>query len=288
MQPNSFVLAFLCSLILSACVFPTHFAEEEPFRGEVSGSAETGMSTKADIRARLGEPQERYADGRWWLYHSNREMAEWFWLFCAQTGCAGGPIGEGERRYTLIIEFDEEGFAQNTVVVDEKNPCSQEGSVCYQDGQLELAWHKTSPLSNRPDSCTLVIYGRTVAMQTGNAWIEIDDGETTTAIEYRQGLTNKWTSTVRTHIAGVGSPLGDLTDRAILQMSLQDGRYKLNVTIPMMVSPPEPIELRCVPGETYFVRLLYETQGEVSLALVEPRLGQEEIKGQPVRFLRDQ
>lgn len=268
-------------------MFPTHFAEEKPFRDEASGSAETGMSTRADIKAKLGEPQERYANGRWWLYHSDREMAEWIWLLCVQTGCVGGPIGEGERRYTLIIEFDEEDFLQNTVVVDEKNPCSQEGSVCYQEGQLEMAWHKTSPLSNRLDSCTLVIYGRTFAMQTGNAWIEIDNGETTMAIEYRAGSTNQWTSTVRTHIAGVGSTLGDLTDRAILKMSLQDGRYKLDVTVPMMASPAEPIELRCVPGETFFVRLLYETPDEVSFASVEPRLGNKEIEGQPVRLLRD-
>lgn len=284
-QANLLVFAF--SLALGACVFPTDLAEETPFRDEVNGS-ETGITTRAKIQAKLGEPSEGFAHGRWWLFHSDRQMTEWFGLICLPPGgCASGPFGGEERRYTLITEFDEEDVLQDAIIVDEKKPCSEDGSVCYREGQLEIAWNNASPLPNPRDTCALVIYGRTPAMKFSDAWVRVDGGDAPMVVAYLRPPTNKWSSYVRTHITGVGEPIGTLTDETYLRMYLQEGLYKLQTIVPITSDFTESIELRCVRGETHFVRLLYETPNVASLTSVEPMLGREDIRGRQLRLLQD-
>ena len=285
---SALCLVIPVALILGACVFPTQLAEEPPFGEDVTGSVQLGVTRKPEVRDLIGDPPETYANGRWWVYHSNRRMAEWFWFFCAQTGCGGGAFGEGERRYSLVAEFDEAGLLQETIVVDEKQPCARDNSICYRKGQLELAWSSDSSLPDFPATCSLILYGRTPALPFSSAWIRIDGAGASTAIEYRHTPTNRSSSNVRTHVAGAGSAAGTLTDTTHLHMPLREGSYVLRVIFPVMGESTEPIQLECLRGETHFVRLLYEAPSAASFTRVEPPDSRADIRGRALRLLRDE
>ena len=278
---------FLLVLMLSACVFPTRLADEVPYGEDDLGPVEVGKTTGEEIYARFGEPSEKYAQGKWWVYHAKREMTQWFWFFCAQTGCGGGDFGGGDRLYTLIIEFNEVGVLQKTTVVREKQPCSRDGSVCYREGQMESAWDDEEPLMDHFGTCTVIIYGRTSAMRLGNVWIHITSGdEAPTVIEYRRPPAAQ-SSNVRTHMTGGEAPVGHLTDRSVLQVHLNEGQFEIRAISPIVDDITKSIVLQCARGETHFVRLLYEEPNASSFMIVGSRLGRNETRDRSLRLLRD-
>ena len=278
---------FLLASMLSACVFPTRLADETPFGEVVIGSVEVGETTGEEILARIGEPSEKYAHGRWWAYHTTREMSEWFALICVPNGeCAWGDFGEGERPYSLIIEFNDKNVLQKTAVVHEKNPCSRDGSVCFHEGSIELGWATEVPLENHVGACDVIIYGRTPAMQF-DVRIHIAGGETPTVIEYRRPLNSQWSRSTRSHYPGGETPIGRLTDESFIQVPLKEGRYEIRIISPLISEAAGAIELDCARGEMHFVRLLHETPNDSSFMFVDPELGRSEIRGRSLRLLPD-
>jgi hypothetical protein len=258
-----------------------------PYGEDDLGPIEVGKTTGEEIRARFGDPSEKYAQGKWWVYHEQREMSQWVWFFCVQTGCGVGDFGGDERLYSLIIEFSEEGVLFRTTVVREKEPCSEDGSVCYRDGQLELARDDEAPLVDSLRSCAVVIYGQTSAMKLGSVWIHITGGdEPPITIEYRRPPV-AGSSNVRSHITGDEAPVGHLTDRSALYVPLKPGQFKIRAVSPIVENITKPIELQCARGEVFFVRLLYEEPNASSFIIVGSRLGRNETVDRSVRLLRD-
>jgi len=138
-------LIFPLVLLIGACVFPTRLADEKPFGREATGFIDPGNTPKAEIEAKLGSEFQESADARWWVFHADRRMSEWFWFICvgggslgAPVGCDGGDFGGKHHRYSLVIQFDELDIVKNTAVVSEKNPCTDDMTLCYRDGVLTV------------------------------------------------------------------------------------------------------------------------------------------------------
>lgn len=277
----------LLVLTLSACVFPTRLADKAPYSEDDFGPIEVGKTTGEEIFARFGEPSEKYAQGKWWVYHEKREMSQWIWFFCVQTGCGGGDLGGDERLYTLMINLSEEGVLQRATVVHEKEPCSEDGSVCFRDGQLELAWDDEAGSIDSLGSCSVIIYGQTSAMKLGSVWIHISGGdEPPIVVEYRRPPV-VGSSNVRSHITGNEAPVGSLTDRSVLHVPLKPGQFKVRAVSPILGDIAKSIELMCSRGVVHFAKLLYEEPNASSFAIVGPSLGRDEIANRSVRLLRD-
>jgi len=279
-------LVILLASGLSACVFPTRLADEVPFREDVIGSVEIGKTTREEIRVKIGEPAKKFADGRWWVYNATREMSEWFWFFCAQTGCGGGDLGGGKRLYSLIIEYDEESALKKTTVVHEKKPCSRDGSICYREGLLDIAWDSEESLVNFPGACSLTIYGQTPALRF-DVWIRLTGNDGPTMIEYKRSAPSNRSHSVHTHVAGVGSPSGRLSDEYFVQLPMEAGQFEVRAIAPTMDMAAEPIELNCTGAETHFVKLLCEGPDISSLVSVGAELGRNDIRGRSLRLLPD-
>ncbi len=102
----------ICSIVLAAtagCVIPTPGAlDDSSPRGKISQdmvkSLKPSHTTRADVLLRLGNPTERIAGDRFFLY--NWVTLDLIWLFCAGGGCIGGPLATTTN--SLGFEFDPE------------------------------------------------------------------------------------------------------------------------------------------------------------------------------------
>ena len=140
------LLFILLVAAASSCVFPTHFAEENPYGSQSIGFIVPNETSREEASATLGAPVRVFSNGRWWLYQSDRRMTEWFWFFCMQTGCGGDEFGGALRLYSLIIEFSDDDIVSNLIVVTDKRPCSKDEVICYVDEKL-IVTHKSTTVT---------------------------------------------------------------------------------------------------------------------------------------------
>lgn len=129
---------FLLALLLDGCVLPNRLAEEDPFREGVIGFLEPGITTKTDVRAELGGRYLDYSNGQWWVFHANRRMTEWFWIFCMPGGCGGAEFGGHVRNYDLVVEFGNDDIVRRSVVVTDQSPCNEDQSICFDRRELTV------------------------------------------------------------------------------------------------------------------------------------------------------
>lgn len=132
-------LAVLIPLALAGCiVLPNRLADDEPFREEVVGFIEPGVTSKAEIEARLGGDYRYSQNGRWWVFRADRRMTEWFWLTCTPGGCGGDEFGGDVREYSLIVEFDNDDTVRMFTVVINDDRCAEGGNICLDDLELTV------------------------------------------------------------------------------------------------------------------------------------------------------
>ena len=120
MDPRTTVL-FSLPLLLAACVIPIPTPEwgDEPISREQFETIEngTGVLSRDDIEALLGEPQQRYADGRVVVYAWT--MSQGIWIVGVPAGFGGyGNVGSGESEHRLCLLFDEAGLLEDTRHID--------------------------------------------------------------------------------------------------------------------------------------------------------------------------
>jgi hypothetical protein len=132
------LLFLLLVAAASSCVFPTHFADKNPYGSQSIGLIVLNETSREEASATLGAPVRVFSNGRWWLYQSDRRMTEWIWFFCAQTGCGGGEFGGALRLYSLLLEFGDEDVVSNLTVLTDQHPCTDDETVCYADGRLTV------------------------------------------------------------------------------------------------------------------------------------------------------
>lgn len=123
-------------LALSGCVLPNRLAEKDPFRQDVIGFIEPGITVRTEIEGRLGTHHLDSSNGQWWVFPADRRMMEWFWIICAQGGCGGAEFGGDAHRYYLIIEFDNDDLVGRAVVTTDQKPCIDDQSICFDDDEL--------------------------------------------------------------------------------------------------------------------------------------------------------
>lgn len=138
-KQRKFLMFLLCAavfLLVSACVFPTRLADDDPYSEKVIGFVEPGDTLRADIESVLGTPHRTYSAGRWWLYSANRQMTEWLVFIATPGGASGATLGGDVRLYSLIIEFGEQDVVKNHTIVTDKSTCTSDQSLCYEGGAL--------------------------------------------------------------------------------------------------------------------------------------------------------
>lgn len=138
-----------CSIVLAAaagCVIPTPGSLDE-------GSARANIArdvveflkplqtTRADVVLRLGNPTERLAGDRFFIY--DWATVDVIWAFCAEGGCIGGPLAR--TAHFLGFEFDPE----NRVVEVRKFEADTVGDARKQ--MLEWIATEDSPPADVPE-----------------------------------------------------------------------------------------------------------------------------------------
>ena len=134
-----FLIPFVVLLLVQGgCILPNRLAEEDPFREDIVGFIEPGITSRANIEQQLGNLYLASSNGRWWAFPADRRMTEWFWIFCMPGGCGGSEFGGDVHRYYLIIDFGNDDVVHRTVVVTDHDPCIVDQSICYKDGELTI------------------------------------------------------------------------------------------------------------------------------------------------------
>lgn len=134
----------LAAAAASACVVPTHLADENPYGSQSIGFVVLHETSRSEVSAALGAPAREFSDGRWWLYQSDRRMTAWFWFIATPGGADGGEFGGDVRIYSLIIEFSDDDVVGNLTVVTDQKPCADDKAVCYVDGRLTVVQESTT------------------------------------------------------------------------------------------------------------------------------------------------
>lgn len=133
-------------LALSGCVLPNRLAEKDPFRQDVIGFIEPGITVRDEIERRLGTHHLDSSNGQWWVFPADRRMTEWFWIFCTPGGCGGDEFGGDVHQYNLIVEFDSDDLVRRTVVTTDRDPCLDDYSICLDDSELIVVDNKITLL----------------------------------------------------------------------------------------------------------------------------------------------
>lgn len=125
-RPGRLTKLLVCSIVLAAtagCVIPTPGALDQGspranIAQNVTESLKPYDTTRADILLRLGNPTERIAGDRFFIY--DWATVDLIWAFCAGGECIGGPLAR--TAHFLGFEFDPENrvvevrkFAAETV-----------------------------------------------------------------------------------------------------------------------------------------------------------------------------
>lgn len=135
------VFRFLILLLVAAtssCVFPTHLADEEPYRSQSIGFIVLNETTRTDVSSHLGPPVRIFSNGRWWVYQSDRRMTAWFLFIATPGGAGGGDVGGDTLIYSLIVEFGDDDVVSNLAVVTDQRPCTDDRTFCYAEGRLKV------------------------------------------------------------------------------------------------------------------------------------------------------
>jgi len=131
-------LLLVLALALCGCVLPNRLAEEHPFRQDVVGFIQPGITSRSDIEARFGDPYLDSPSGQWWVFRADRRMTEWLWFLCTPGGCDGAEFGGDIHQYSLIVEFGDDDTVRDWVVVTDQHQCSEDHSICLDDGGLTV------------------------------------------------------------------------------------------------------------------------------------------------------
>ena len=167
------VLFLLLMAAASSClVFPTQLADENPYGNQSIGFIVLNETPRTDLSATLGAPIRTFANGRWWLYQSDRRMTTWFLFVGALAGGGSATeFGGHIRIYSLIVEFSDNDIVSNLIVITDRDPCSKDKSICYADGELIVAnksttaaqtYHDQSPNAPLSDARLLALRGKKI------------------------------------------------------------------------------------------------------------------------------
>lgn len=138
MAARFYIPALVLALALGGCVLPNRLADKAPFREDVTGFIEPGVTSGNEIERQMGARYLESPDGQWWVFSADRRMTEWFWMFCTPGGCGGDVFGGDVHRYSLILEFDSNQIVKRSVVVTDQSPCVDDQSICFEDGELKV------------------------------------------------------------------------------------------------------------------------------------------------------
>ena len=144
---------------MSGCVVPVRLADEMPFQNEEIGPVIVGRTTTKAVIQLFGEPEGKFSNGHWWVYHENRKMTEWLIVMCAGYGACGGDTLGGEvRQYSLILEFGDDELLDSFNVVNDDEPCGEAKSVCFVNGLVEIPNRSNIDLQLPAAHCAVAIF----------------------------------------------------------------------------------------------------------------------------------
>ena len=124
----------------SSCVaFPTHIADDNPYGSQATEFIVSDKTSRTEVSSVLGAPVRIFSDGRWWVYHSERQMTSWSILYASTMGVGGIGFGGDTLIYSLLIEFDDTDVVKDLAVITDKQPCTNHERLCYGDGVLKVA-----------------------------------------------------------------------------------------------------------------------------------------------------
>ena len=247
-------LPFLLVLALSGCVFPTRLADETPFGDEVVGFAELGKTTKKEVEESLGPPGETYANGKWWVFHADRRMTEWFAFMCGPYGpCSGGEFGGDLRQYHLLLKFNEDETVHQVFFLDEKRPCDELGIVCFEKGVLEVRHHASQGTSVAPEHCAVFLYVQESDLPHTAVFVQIDYVDV--RIRY-------------------------MNNGAYYRVDLTPGAHNLSVGA-------DAISLDCDTHEKFYVRIVHDKSYRPSFQVTPIDIGRKQIADRRLSLLQD-
>ena len=106
-----------------------------------------------------------YGQGKWWVYSATRDMWKWWWCAGFAWGGQGGAdcdiTDRGERKYHLLLRFDETDVVAGYGVVEEEEcaanlACFERGSVIVLEDAI--ADEAAKAFRDVPGRCGLYIY----------------------------------------------------------------------------------------------------------------------------------
>jgi len=89
-------------------------------------------------------------------------MTEWLWFIATAGGGEGGTFGGNVLIYSLVIEFGDDDVVSNLTVVTDQHPCTDDETVCYDDGELEgveTMWHRSGEKAYRAHYKNNLLHG---------------------------------------------------------------------------------------------------------------------------------
>jgi len=230
----------LALLFQASCIIiPTYIANEKPFLEDDLTGIVVGATSRSESLIQLGSPLETFVNGRWAVWHADRQLTEWFVFIGTQAGAGAATIGGGIDRYTLILEFDDHDFVSNSIVVHEKGPCSETSILCYRDSALELG-HKIEKTIPVPDGhCRICMYFWSPEIRDQPVHLGIEPG----GVRYRLDDNGKYYR--------LDMPVAAYTAKAM-------GFFE-------ELEFYDSTNLDCLPGERVYLRIVHEMPQRAAL-----------------------
>jgi len=253
---RSISLILLSLSALGCVVFPIDVADEEPFSEEVISSIEIGKSSQSDLESILGQPQESFLAGRWWVYRADHKTTEWMAIGYGTGGVAGGEI----KHLRMLVRFDDEGLISALTHVSAEQPCDTKYGVCYIDGSLVLPVIFSGDVAARSNTCAIVFFAD--GQFDSTILVSIGDSEPQFPLVKPSG----------TYIYG----------------NVPIGRHKITTDFDAFgVSVTKAKTVDCFSQETIYLSLDSGRDPASSLSQVAEQTGQQRIRGRKVRLIPD-
>ena len=177
MRSKATVGSFACFAMLAGCIaVPISISDPEPYRGEEIGRIVPGETDKQSVIDEFGSPDSTFADSRWLVFRTDRELGDWFVAAGAGYYGAVDIVEGGVVEYRLVVGLDDNHLVRSIGVVTAEAPCNADRTICLaDDGKLQLATNLRPPLPAEPGECILYFYASKPASPGVAITVELDD-----------------------------------------------------------------------------------------------------------------
>jgi len=132
--------------VLGGCiVLPRDLPDKRPFGDDELAFIEAGVTNKSMVVDELGSPYRTYSDGSWWIYSASQDLTDWVLLDLLFWDPDWGPphelakLDRGSRRFHLLLHFSHDDTVREIAIVNEKDPCNRDRTICLDSDNLVLS-----------------------------------------------------------------------------------------------------------------------------------------------------